>query len=123
VEEARAEAVPEALMTIKPEIFSLLSLPVIKVKLHDVQNIIHGKPLAPLLDRAETDFSAPGGAEKLPGDDFSAGLFSEDGGFLALVEKKSGKWSYGFVFARAGESGARPPAFSPSRPKGTHARH
>ncbi|MDR1655611.1 MAG: tRNA pseudouridine(55) synthase TruB, partial [Treponema sp.] len=103
VEEALREAAPEALICIKPEIFRLLGMPVIKVKLHDVQNIIHGKPLGPLLDHAGIRFSA-GGMEKLPEDDFYAGLFSEDGSFLALVEKKSGVWRYGFVFAQAAET-------------------
>ncbi|MDR1046466.1 MAG: tRNA pseudouridine(55) synthase TruB [Treponema sp.] len=121
VEEALREAAPEALMGIKPEIFSLLKMPVIKVKLHDVQNIIHGKPLGPLLDHAGLYFSADSGMEKTPEDDFCAGLFSEDNSFLALVEKKSGVWSYGFVFAQATETRSGPSGFLRSRPGGTHA--
>ncbi|MDR2305087.1 MAG: tRNA pseudouridine(55) synthase TruB [Treponema sp.] len=123
VEEAFREAVPEALISIKPEIFSLLGIPIIKVKLHDIQNIIHGKPLAPLLDHTGIRFPTDSGMEKFPEDDFCAGLFSEDNSFLALVEKKSGAWRYGFVFAQAAETGAGPSPFFRSRPEGTHANY
>ncbi|MDR1106069.1 MAG: tRNA pseudouridine(55) synthase TruB [Treponema sp.] len=67
-------------------VIEALGLPWFEINSQDVQKIIHGRPLGPVLEDA-----APHGT----GD--SAAVFS-GGSFIAMVEKKDGSWKYGYVY-------------------------
>ncbi|MDR1419277.1 MAG: tRNA pseudouridine(55) synthase TruB [Treponema sp.] len=67
-------------------VIEALGLPWFEINSHDVQKIIHGQPLEPVLEGA-----APHGT----GD--SAAVFS-DASFIAMVEKRDGIWKYGYVY-------------------------
>jgi len=68
-------------------VFNALNIPCLNVATQYVAKIIQGKPLAQILKDVST------------GEDTAAALFSE-GKFIAMTERQSNKWNYGYVYAR-----------------------
>jgi tRNA pseudouridine55 synthase len=95
-----ADAVPmdapdlaAALRPITPETFIALGLPWASVGDGAAQSLRQGKPPDRLIDAA---LPAPARGTGSPPE--SLALFC-DGGFVALMERKAGRWSYGYVHA------------------------
>jgi tRNA pseudouridine55 synthase len=86
------ELIARALRPIDRSVFEALGLPWYEINSQDVQNIIHGRPLEPVLR---------GGVLKTPvgfqRDVDTAGIFSGTS-FIAMIEKKNGVWKYGYVY-------------------------
>jgi tRNA pseudouridine55 synthase len=89
---------PPTLVPIDTVIIEKLKLPWFEINSRDVQNIIHGKPLYPILEGAmphvppgEYDSNAAAIFSKIDGG-------SSTGAFIAMVEKKDGIWKYGYVY-------------------------
>ena len=78
-------------LRLTPYLFRTLGLPCLEITPDDAKQIIHGKPLAPILAKAPQ--------ELLCGDKTAAALFS-DNTFIAIIEQKNNKWTYGYVYAR-----------------------
>jgi len=71
-------------------VISAIGLPWFDISPPEAEKLIHGKPLAPVLDGRPLSStpSAP---------DFNAAVFSGEN-LIAIVEKTSGKWKYGCVY-------------------------
>jgi hypothetical protein len=68
----------------------------------DEEKIIHGKPIHHLLDESALKFPAfvsPFAPYKISPEISAAALFC-GGVFAGIVEKRDGKWCYGYVYAR-----------------------
>jgi tRNA pseudouridine55 synthase len=78
-----------AIRPIDATAFSSLGIPRIEVDSQSAEKIMHGKPLAQVLGNNGTVFPAAS----------AAGVFSA-GSLLAVIEQTSGKWQYGYVYAR-----------------------
>ena len=68
-------------------IFRALKLPCFEIEPQAVKDIIHGKPLARIIDKAGAGLC-----------DSAAGLFCGEE-FIAMIEKSGDGWRYGFVYA------------------------
>jgi tRNA pseudouridine55 synthase len=86
-EEGRGNREQGLVYPIDKDVFKRLGIPCFDVAVPDVVKIIQGKPLAQILKDAST------------GEDTAAALFSE-GKFIAMTERQSNKWNYGYVYAR-----------------------
>jgi tRNA pseudouridine55 synthase len=85
---------PQALRPLDRKTFSLLGIPTVLVSKETAAHMIQGKPLERLLERAE-----PSEVLKNP-ETRDAGVFSDTGNLVGLVEKKAGVWRYGYIYAR-----------------------
>jgi tRNA pseudouridine55 synthase len=90
-------------LPIDTSIFSALGLPWFKVEAEEAGKIMQGKPLAQIFGDKEPvfppclDASAPRCGNYVQ---LAAGIFCK-GNFIAMIEKKDGKWKYGYVYAGA----------------------
>jgi tRNA pseudouridine55 synthase len=73
------------------QLISGLGIPWIEVSTAEAEDIIHGKPLFPVLG------DKPLFSSRDPTSDFQAAVFC-GGTLLAMIEKAGGKWNYGHVF-------------------------
>jgi tRNA pseudouridine55 synthase len=90
-----SEASPSpALIPIDTVIIEKLNLPWFEIDSHDVQKIIHGQPLGPILGGG-TLHTPPGEYDPCSAAIFSAG---NPGAFIAMIEKKDGIWKYAYVY-------------------------
>jgi len=81
--------IKKALRPITPSLFEKLHLPCFFVDLKSEEGFVHGRPLEDLLNKEELSMNAA-----------AAVVFAKDqGNFLGFLERKNGKWSYGYVFA------------------------
>lgn len=71
-------------------VIEALGIPWLEINSRDVQKIIHGGPLEPILKDAAPHWTG----EKRD----SAAVFS-DGSFIAMLEKKERSWKYGYVYS------------------------
>jgi len=83
-----SEAVP---LPINKQVIAAIGLPWFELSLPEAEKLIHGKPLAPVLDGKPLSStpSAP---------DFTAAVFYGEN-LIAVVEKADGKWKYGCVLS------------------------
>jgi tRNA pseudouridine55 synthase len=82
-----------ALHPINVALFEKIRLPCFFVDPKAEEGFMHGKSLEGLFSKEELSMSAEASAE-------AAGVFARDkGDFLGFLERKNGKWSYGYVFA------------------------
>jgi tRNA pseudouridine55 synthase len=79
------------LRPIDKSVISALGLPWFEVTSNKAQNIINGKPLAPILENLQLSFTPKSS-------DFHAAIFIDEL-LLSIIEKKTGNWLYGCVFA------------------------
>ncbi|MDR3138198.1 MAG: tRNA pseudouridine(55) synthase TruB [Treponema sp.] len=94
-----------ALRPIDETVFEALGLPYLFIEDRDLPNMIRGKKPETFIDEAKLRF--PRNRDGCPpvftgggaGEDFAAGVFFS-GGFAGIMEKKAGKWAYGYVYAR-----------------------
>jgi hypothetical protein len=85
----------QSLIPIDKSVVSAIGLPWFEISPQEAGNIIHGKPLEPLLE-GKPVFSQDESARK--DGEFPAAVFTGDK-LAAIVEKKSGKWKYVCVLA------------------------
>jgi tRNA pseudouridine55 synthase len=90
----------QALKPPAPEVFKALGIPVVFTDASSAEKIVRGLPLGRLIQEKRV---IPPGDSRIT----AAGLFQsgdsspEDGGFLGIIEQKTGgSWSYGYVYAR-----------------------
>ncbi|MDR1108778.1 MAG: tRNA pseudouridine(55) synthase TruB [Spirochaetaceae bacterium] len=103
-----AEELLGALKPLSPGIFERLGLPAVLVDDAAAESIVRGVPLERLIQ--EKKVLPPENADALAAGLFrSAAALSGEGGFLGIIEQKSGertgertggRWSYGYVYAR-----------------------
>jgi tRNA pseudouridine55 synthase len=93
-----------ALHPVDRRCFEALGLPVLLADKDVVQKIIHGTNLDRIVDESAIRYPML----RLPGD-MSAGVFLDTGqsrcesrDFIGIIEKKAGKWTYGYVYAASG---------------------
>jgi len=84
-------------LPITKSVISALHLPWLEITSQETENIIHGKPLAPILEGKNIVFPVPPPFQP-PTQDFSAAVFSGDT-LAAIINNSKGKWSYACVFA------------------------
>jgi tRNA pseudouridine55 synthase len=92
-----AAALAEGKKILRPidkSIIAAIGLPWFEIAPPDNEKIIHGKPLAPLLE-GKTLFSSRENSQK-DADDFAAAVFAGEE-LVAVVEKSGGEWKYGCV--------------------------
>ncbi len=82
-----AEAIRNALGPMDERAAAAVGLPAVRLPRSTALDVSHGKPLDPA--RLETAAERP-----------AAALFDDGGRFLAVVERKDGKFSYGYVALR-----------------------
>ncbi|QQO08188.1 tRNA pseudouridine(55) synthase TruB [Breznakiella homolactica] len=70
-----------------------LGLPWYRVDEKTALSMVHGKPIQ------QDSLGTPLGNSE-PGGQCAAGVFSDDGEFIAIIEKKEATWCYGYVYAR-----------------------
>ncbi|MDR2103641.1 MAG: tRNA pseudouridine(55) synthase TruB [Treponema sp.] len=80
-----------ALRPLDETVFEALGLPYFFIEDRDLPNMIRGKNPETFIDEAKLRFGT--------GEDFAAGVFFS-GGFAGIMEKKAGKWVYGYVYVR-----------------------
>jgi tRNA pseudouridine55 synthase len=112
--EVRDESSPacllDAIRPIDTSVFEALGLPYLFINDGDLPCMIRGKKPETFIDETKLRFppekpetrksDAPfPGAPNGGGEDFAAGVFFS-GGFAGVLEKKAGKWGYGYVYAR-----------------------
>jgi len=95
-----SEAVP---LPIDRQVIAALGLPWFEITPDEAENIIHGKPLASILERkplSSQDESSQSALDinilEKNSSNFSAAVFSGET-LIAVVEKADGKWKYGCV--------------------------
>jgi tRNA pseudouridine 55 synthase len=83
-------------LPITKPVISALRLPWFEITPSETEKIIHGKPLAPIIEGKNLVFSdlSP---SRPPARDFSAAVFSGET-LVAVINNREGKWSYGCVF-------------------------
>ncbi|MDR1903316.1 MAG: tRNA pseudouridine(55) synthase TruB [Treponema sp.] len=101
-----------ALRPIDTGCFEALGLPILLVDESAVQKMIHGKNLDYIVNEKAIRYPAsripdPFRVEKTG--TITAGVFLDTGqsqgtggGFIGIIEKKAGKWTYGYVYAASG---------------------
>jgi tRNA pseudouridine55 synthase len=77
---------------IDKDVFNALNIPCLEIAPLDAIKVQHGKPPEQILKPLACAVDRSAG-------DRSAALFS-DGKFIAIMERKGGKWSYGYVYER-----------------------
>ena len=84
-------------LPITKSVIGALRLPWFEISPSETENIIHGKPLAPIIEGKNLVFSDLSPSQT-PARDFSAAVFSGET-LVAVINNREGKWSYGCVFA------------------------
>jgi tRNA pseudouridine55 synthase len=107
--EELSPALPDgALRPIDETVFDALGLPCLSIEDRDLPNMIRGKKPETFIDEAKLRFPRKeprdGDVRRAPvlngtAEDFAAGVFFS-GGFAGILEKRAGKWAYGYVYAR-----------------------
>jgi tRNA pseudouridine55 synthase len=104
--EPSPEAVTGAIRPIDETVIEALGLPCIFIDHDGLSAMIRGKKPETYIDEAKIRFPRKGDNRGGPvtGDaakeDFAAGVFSPEGEFAGILEKKAGHWAYGYVYAR-----------------------
>jgi tRNA pseudouridine55 synthase len=88
----------DAIRPIDISVFEALGLPCLFINDGDLPQMIQGKKPETFIDETKIRFP-PEKPEVREGEDFAAGVFFS-GGFAGVLEKKAGKWGYGYVYAR-----------------------
>jgi len=86
---------PYSLLPIDKQVITALGLPWFEITPNEAENIIHGKPLAPILDEKPlfSQDEASQSAVDINNSNFSAAVFSGET-LTAVVERADGKWKY-----------------------------
>jgi len=82
-------------ISIDKQVITALGLPWYEIEPSDAEKLLHGKPLAPVLE-GKSLFSQKEGSTETPRD-FSAAVFSGET-LVAVVERSGDKWKYGCVY-------------------------
>ena len=84
---------PWTLIPVNKAVIKTLGIPWFELEVSDAEKIIHGKPLAPILDGKLLEGAAPVAAL-----DYSAAVFVGET-LLGIVEKTGHEWKYGCVLS------------------------
>jgi len=84
-------------MPVTKSVINALRLPWFEVSPSEAENVIHGKPLAPIVEGKTINFPVPPPLQP-PTQDFSAAVFSGEN-LVAVINNNKGNWSYACVFA------------------------
>jgi len=83
-------------LPVTKSVINALRLPWFEVTSQETENIIHGKPLAPIIEGKNIVFPVPSALQP-PEQDFSVAVFSGET-LTAVINNSKGKWSYACVF-------------------------
>ncbi|MDR1353739.1 MAG: tRNA pseudouridine(55) synthase TruB [Treponema sp.] len=88
----------DVLKPISPAVFQALKLPVLEADGRTAASLALGAALTPLLDSLR--FSGGAGLPASGLAENAAGIFDENGNFIAVITQENGRWVYGYVYAR-----------------------
>ncbi|GHV81470.1 hypothetical protein AGMMS49991_00280 [Spirochaetia bacterium] len=96
-----AAASPCVLKPITAAVFHALNIACMEADAETAVKLIQGKPIEPLIAGGRLPFFSPENASLNDGAlaDVSTAVFDKNGGFIAVLEKKGGRWGYGYVYA------------------------